>query len=178
MLPRVLYEEMLAQARAELPNECCGMLAGRIESGGSGESSRALVLRRFPLVNAAASPVEYLSGDGNRFNIRLYISPWVPAVGVEYLSDGRTMFQAVRSTDKEALDFLAIYHSHPTSDPVPSKKDLAQNYSPEVMNLIISLKGPEALMRAWWMTAEDYSQADFILTDSEPPAQIDRGLST
>src|SRR5262245_45099121 len=50
-LPRRIYEEMVAQAVEEVPNECCGLLAGR-----PGEP----VARRYPLVNAAASPVEYL----------------------------------------------------------------------------------------------------------------------
>jgi proteasome lid subunit RPN8/RPN11 len=140
MLPRVLYEEMLAQARAELPNECCGMLAGRIEPAPGDSLPRAFVLRRLPLVNAAASPVEYLSDD-------------------------KSMFQAVRSMDREGLDTLAVYHSHPTSDPVPSRKDREQNYSTNVVNLIISLKGPEPLMRGWWLTAEDYREADWLITD-------------
>jgi proteasome lid subunit RPN8/RPN11 len=140
MLPRVLYEEMLAQARAELPNECCGMLAGRIEPAGPGETPKALVLRRLPLVNAAASPVEYLSED-------------------------RSMFDAVRAMDKEGLDTLAVYHSHPTSQPVPSRKDREQNYSQNVMNLIISLNGPEPLIRGWWLTAAEYREAEWLLTE-------------
>ncbi len=138
VLPRALYEEMLAQARAELPNECCGLLAGRIESAEPGTLPRALVLRRFSLVNEAASPVEYLS-------------------------EPKSMFVAVRAMDKEGLDPVAVYHSHPTSDPVPSRKDREQNYSPEIMNLIISLKGPEALMRGWWLTAEDHREAEWAL---------------
>src|SRR5260370_41998579 len=112
VLPRALYEEMLAQARAELPNECCGLLAGRIESAEPGTLPRALVLRRFSLVNEAASPVEYLS-------------------------EPKSMFVAVRAMDKEGLDPVAGYHSHPTADPVPSREDLEQNYSPQIMNLII-----------------------------------------
>src|SRR5438128_8101176 len=51
-LPRALHEAMIDQARAELPNECCGLLAGVIEEG------VARVVRRFPLINAVASPVE------------------------------------------------------------------------------------------------------------------------
>src|SRR3954452_20721502 len=32
-VPRALYSAMLEQARAELPNECCGLLAGTVEEG-------------------------------------------------------------------------------------------------------------------------------------------------
>jgi hypothetical protein len=34
------------------------------------------------------------------------------------------------------------------------------------MNLIISLKGPEPLMRGWWLTAEDHQEAEWTLTEN------------
>src|SRR5262249_30335244 len=49
-VPRSLYAEMTAQAEAEAPLECCGLLAGLIE----GDVGR--VVQRYPLINAAASP--------------------------------------------------------------------------------------------------------------------------
>jgi proteasome lid subunit RPN8/RPN11 len=154
MLPRVFYEEMLAQARAELPNECCGMLAGRIEPAEGGSMPRGLVLRRFPLVNELASPTEYL----------LESKSWRPAL---------------MATEKEQMAVLAFYHSHPRSDPVPSRKDRAgSEYYPQAMHLIISLKEPEPLMRAWWLTPADHSEGTFVLADSEPAQQIDRGPAT
>ena len=50
-IPRRLHTEMLAQAVSELPNECCGLLAGRGDR----------VTHRYPLSNALASPVRYES---------------------------------------------------------------------------------------------------------------------
>ena len=44
---------MLEQAQAELPNECCGLLAGRVADG------VGRVEMRYPLVNELTSPVEY-----------------------------------------------------------------------------------------------------------------------
>jgi len=154
MLPRVFYEEMLAQARAELPNECCGMLAGRIEPAQADSMPRGLVLRRFPLVNELASPTEYFP-------------------------ESRSWFAAYRANEKQQMEILAFYHSHPLSDPVPSRKDRAgSEYYPQAMHLIMSLKEPEPLMRAWWLTPADHSEATFILVDSEPAQQIDRGPTT
>lgn len=46
-VPSQILEAIIAQARAEAPNECCGVLAGR---------SRQRVSHRFPLVNCAATP--------------------------------------------------------------------------------------------------------------------------
>jgi len=134
LLPRKLYEAMLAQARAELPNECCGVLSGRRED--NGRTGR--IVRLHPLVNACASPREYLS-------------------------EPRSMFEAVREMRRLELDLLATYHSHPTSDPIPSRTDLARNYDEQVANFIISLRQETPAVRAWWLTPESYTEADWEL---------------
>ncbi len=137
-IPRRLYDQMVAQAFAALPNECCGLLAGRIMTTEPAVAAMPVVqaLCCYPLVNAAGSPVEYLS-------------------------DPRSMFDAVRDMRRQGTDILAVYHSHPTSDPVPSLKDLARNYSEDVVNLILSLKDGKPLMQAWWLTAEEFRPADW-----------------
>jgi proteasome lid subunit RPN8/RPN11 len=129
---------MLVQASAELPNECCGLLAGRIFVE---EAAPAVgeVVRCYPLVNAAASPREYLS-------------------------DPKSLFAAVRDIRRQELEILAVYHSHPSSEPIPSRTDLERNYSPEVANFIISLKEGEPEMRGWWLSGEEYVEADWELT--------------
>jgi proteasome lid subunit RPN8/RPN11 len=124
--------DLLEQARAELPNECCGLLAGRRE----GNVGR--VEHRYPLVNALRSPVEYES-------------------------EPRSMFDAEVDRRKRGLEFLAVYHSHPTSEPVPSAKDRERNYSPEVVNLIVSLRTNGPPVRAWWLTAETAVEAEWEL---------------
>lgn len=48
-LPRGLWEQLVAEARRSLPNECCGLL------GGHGRT----VTRVFRATNALASPVSY-----------------------------------------------------------------------------------------------------------------------
>ena len=121
---------MIAQARAALPNECCGLLAGHVE----GEVGR--VEAHYPLANAAASPIEYLS-------------------------DPQSMFDAVRAMRKRGIDILAVYHSHPTSEPIPSRKDCERNFSEEVVNLIVSLEKGEPAVRAWWLTGEAFREADW-----------------
>lgn len=52
-LPRALADELLAHARAELPNEACGLLGGRL-AGGAGRAATF-----FPARNAEASPLRY-----------------------------------------------------------------------------------------------------------------------
>lgn len=140
LLPRQIYNQMLQQAQAELPGECCGLLAAK------GVEEKPLVVRvekAYPLINIATSS------------------------GVEYLSDPRSMFDAVRDMRKEGLEIVAVYHSHPTSPPLPSKTDLARNYSEEVVNFIISLQKAEPQVRAWWLTATDYREASWEIVEEE-----------
>lgn len=192
---------MIAQARAELPNECCGLLAGQITDG------VGLVVERYPLVNAMAgvTPLmrEFLGWIASRRRTHaetmeawrsncprqavwddalvagfvqlengdsvqeVTLTPRGQALlagvlgEVEYESDSRSMFEAERSRRNSGLEFLAIYHSHPTSDPIPSKKDLARSYSDDVVNLIISLKAEPPSVRGWWLTAKDFREANW-----------------
>ncbi len=129
-IPRSVYEGMLWHALAERPLECCGLLAGTIREG-VGE-----VRMRYPLLNAAASPVEFES-------------------------DPASHFSADKDIRRQGLDVLAVYHSHPSSAPVPSRKDLARNWSPNVVNLILALTTTPPTVRAWWLTAEDYREASW-----------------
>lgn len=138
-LPRNLYHEMLEQAQAEFPNECCGLLAGTVRpSGEADQLAVGEVQLRYPLINERASPSEFYSAP----------------------------FKEIRDIDRRGLQLLAIYHSHPTTDPIPSRTDHERSYYPEVMNLIISLKGSEPRMAAWWVTPDGHSEAEYKLIDA------------
>jgi proteasome lid subunit RPN8/RPN11 len=130
VVSRGRYEAMLRQARQELPNECCGLLGGMVK-GGLGR-----VMKRYPLVNEAASPTEYACG-------------------------GPSLFAAHKDMRRLGIELLAIYHSHPTSAPVPSKKDLALAFWPDAVYLIVSLAGAEPVVRGWWLTETDYRAAEW-----------------
>ena len=59
-------------------------------------------------------------------------------------------------------ELLAIYHSHPTSEPIPSRTDLERNYyGSDVVHFIISLKDAEPRMRGWWLGETDYREAEW-----------------
>lgn len=94
------------------------------------------VVERYPLVNALASPTRFES-------------------------DAESMFAAEKRRRASGLEFLAVYHSHPGSPPVPSATDLEMNYSPDVVNLIISLQERPAVVRAYWLNGTDYRPADW-----------------
>jgi proteasome lid subunit RPN8/RPN11 len=59
-ISRALYDEMVAHALAEAPNECCGIVASV-----DGEAVRVFAAR-----NAAASPLRYVMDSGDQIRIQ------------------------------------------------------------------------------------------------------------
>jgi [CysO sulfur-carrier protein]-S-L-cysteine hydrolase len=129
-IPREIFDALLAQAEAELPNECCGMLAG-VRDGDIGR-----VMKRYPYTNVAETPA------------------------TRYDAKDRELFDADRDMRRLQLVQLAIYHSHPTSAPVPSKTDLARGY-PGSVYLIISMLDRPPTVRGWWLSESAYEEAEW-----------------
>ncbi len=139
VIPQSLYDEMLAQAWAELPRECCGLLAGQIDPEGT-----ARVSHRYPLINAAENPA------------------------VEYLSEKESLKAAYNDMRRRGLDILAVYHSHPSSLALPSARDRALSYGPSVVDIIISLAGEAAQPRAWRLSEDSYEEAEWTVVPDQP----------
>lgn len=126
---------MVQHARTELPNECCGLLAGVRE----GDALR--VLAWHPLINKAASPTRYLSDDESIVNA----------------------YRAMRDAGHE---IMAVYHSHPTSEPIPSPTDLEWEYYAFAIHFIVGLSGPEPLVRGWWLNKNAFEEAAWRIVEA------------
>jgi proteasome lid subunit RPN8/RPN11 len=79
-MARQLYDEIVAHARAEAPNECCGMVASR--DGEAVEVYRA--------VNAAASPLRYEIDGAEQYRIQMEIDEAELDLGAIYHSHIRS----------------------------------------------------------------------------------------
>jgi [CysO sulfur-carrier protein]-S-L-cysteine hydrolase len=55
-------------------------------------------------------------------------------------------------------DILAIYHSHPRWDAIPSRTDLAENYYGEVPRIIVSLLGDIPDVRVWRLDPDSFTE--------------------
>jgi proteasome lid subunit RPN8/RPN11 len=91
-----LLELIVAHAREEAPNECCGVVAVAAAQVGD-ERAQAMAVRRAR--NVHASP--------KRFEI-----------------DGRDVLAAMREFEAEGWEIGAIYHSHTHTEPYPSQTDV------------------------------------------------------
>ncbi|MBI5669776.1 MAG: M67 family metallopeptidase [Chloroflexi bacterium] len=78
-----------------------------------------------PIPNAAADPVHHYRLDDVIF--------------------ARTLMQL----EARGLELLAIYHSHPNGDPIPSPTDVRQATFPDTPYVIIGLYNGEARLAAW-----------------------------
>ena len=80
IVPRPLLDEIIAHARAEAPNECCGMIASR--------DGEAVEVRR--AVNAAASPLRYEIDGAEQYRIQTEIDDAGLELGAIYHSHTRS----------------------------------------------------------------------------------------
>jgi [CysO sulfur-carrier protein]-S-L-cysteine hydrolase len=79
-ISRQLYDEMIAYARADAPNECCGMIASR-----DGDAVTV-----YPAANAAASPLRYEIDGAEQYRIQMAIDDEGLDLGAIYHSHTRS----------------------------------------------------------------------------------------
>ena len=79
-IARDLFDEMVAHARADAPNECCGMIASR--------NGEAVTVYRAE--NAAASPLRYEIDGAEQYRIQMAIESSGLDLGAIYHSHTRT----------------------------------------------------------------------------------------
>jgi len=97
LISRALLDELIAHAREEAPNECCGVIAVDADRPQAAQPARAA--RVYRAVNAAASPL--------RFEV-----------------DGRELLRAIDEIEQRGSELGAIYHSHTRTAPYPSQTDV------------------------------------------------------
>jgi proteasome lid subunit RPN8/RPN11 len=109
-----LLEQIVAHAREEVPNECCGVVAVPMSS--LGQRLRAMAVRRGR--NIFASP--------KRFQIH---------------SDD--VYRATVDFEEAGWEIGAIYHSHTHTAPYPSQTDINNSVRwPNVEWIIVGLADP------------------------------------
>jgi proteasome lid subunit RPN8/RPN11 len=79
-IDRALYERIVAQARKEAPNECCGIIAT--------QAGKAVAVH--PATNAAASPLRYEMDGMEQYRIQTAIEDAGHELGAIYHSHTRT----------------------------------------------------------------------------------------
>ena len=117
-LPAAIRDAIVAHARAEAPNESCGIVVGDRPAADGGKARRWV-----PVRNAAQSPVRYSIDPADLLRLTIEID------------------------DADEV-FWAIVHSHVASPARPSPTDLRESHYPDSLYILVSLDPAEADMSA------------------------------
>ncbi len=71
-----------------------------------------------------------------------------------FVMSPQEMLDALRQLDAQQLTWLATYHSHPHSNPIPCAEDIAQarRQAPNQVMVIVSFNRPKPRLKAWHIT--------------------------
>jgi proteasome lid subunit RPN8/RPN11 len=118
-LPVDLVQAIVAHARADDPNEACGVIVGDRPAAEGG-----VALRWVPMRNEYASPYRY------RIN-------------------SEDLYPVLVEVDDSDEAFWAIVHSHVRSAAYPSPTDVGQALFPDALYLLVSLEAEEPALGAF-----------------------------
>jgi len=115
-----------------------------------------------------------LAGSGRRATVIYPLenadhSPW------RYSAEPRGLIAAFRDMRKRGLELTAIYHSHPTAPPVPSRTDLEENYYGLLPRVIVSLQTLPPTVRAFLLYEDRWREIPLVVVADEQrdPNKID-----
>ncbi len=153
-IPRQILDEMIAEARALAPHECCGLLAGK----------DGLVTHHYKIKNIVASQgagIAELFDTAKIANLER-LSPEERA-DIAFWMDTKDMFTAQKDMRVQGTAMLASYHSHPVSPARPSSTDIkALAFYPDIFHIIISLQEEaEPVANAFRIVGEKFEQVPF-----------------
>lgn len=118
------YQTLLAHARAALPNESCGLLAGEISGAGMPDKTDKIVKKLYCLENTDKSPEHFSMAPEEQF-------------------------KAVADMRKNGWTLLGNFHSHPATPARPSEEDIRLAFDPALSYVIISLKAEEPVIKSY-----------------------------
>jgi [CysO sulfur-carrier protein]-S-L-cysteine hydrolase len=132
-LPAGMLQAMIDHARAEYPNEMCGLIVGDRAAADGGQP-----LRWEPTRNRAASPLRYEIHPDDLLRLTI-------------------------ATEDAGEEFWGIVHSHTHTPPRPSATDLGLAFYPDALFLLISLEEDEPAAAAWRIVAGEVYPVELLI---------------
>ena len=75
-----------------------------------------------------------------------------------YDAEPMDLFAVERDLRAMSQHVVGIYHSHPRSEPIPSRTDLSHNHYGRTPHIIISCLGQEPEVRVWRLDPDGYEE--------------------
>ena len=103
----------------------------------------------------------------------IYKLPNADQSETRYNADPQALIRAVQEMRRNGTEIMAIYHSHPRWQPIPSQTDLKENHYGEVPRIIVGLLKSPPECRVWRFLDEPLRYEELTWTSSEfSPANI------
>jgi proteasome lid subunit RPN8/RPN11 len=127
ILGKELLEKITAHSRDALPNEACGLVAGIIDEAGIKRASEIYCLKNI---------------DESREHFSM---------------SSEEQFAAVADMRRRGIVLLGNFHSHPATPARPSEEDIRLAFDRSLSYLIISLAGPEPVLKSFIIDKNGHS---------------------
>jgi proteasome lid subunit RPN8/RPN11 len=128
-----MLQALIDHARAEYPNEMCGVIVGDRAAADGGRP-----LRWEPTRNRAASPLRYEIHPDDLLRLTI-------------------------ETENAGNEFWAIVHSHTHSPPRPSPTDVGLAFYPDAIYLLVSLADAEPAVATWRIVGGEIHAVELIV---------------
>ena len=118
----------------------------------------------------ACSPNEacgILAGKGNEVS-KIYLMNNSEQSPVSYLMDSQEQFRVMKDMRENRLEMVAIFHSHPSSPPYPSPKDVSLAFYEESAYVIVGLAEREPVLRAFSMKEGTVKEIEIVIQGESP----------
>jgi len=73
---------------------------------------------------------------------------------VKYSMSPLDQLKVFEEMEKESMEMIAVYHSHPHTIPFPSETDVRLSFYPDVSSVIVSLKEENPVIKAFRISKE------------------------
>ena len=135
-LPRSEYLKLIGHCYDGLPDEACGLLAGRLAPGSLVPDGRIEVV--YPTANADAS-------------------------ARTYSVDPRDLLRTIRAAEAQGLELVGVFHSHTHTEAWPSPTDVRQAMEPGWLYVIVRLKDGAPVLRSFRITDGKIQETPVVL---------------
>jgi proteasome lid subunit RPN8/RPN11 len=135
-LPRSEYLKIIGHCYDGLPDEACGLLAGRLQPGSFLPEGR----------------VE-----------DVYLTANADASARTYSVDSRDLIKSIRAAEARGLELVGVFHSHTHTEAWPSPTDVRQAMEPHWLYVIVSLKDGDPVLRSFRITDGKIQETPVVL---------------
>jgi len=135
-LSRADYLAILGHCYDCLPDEACGLLAGRLRAGSYEPDGR----------------VE-----------RVYLTTNADASARVYSVESRELMRALRDANARELELVGVFHSHTHTEAWPSPTDVRTASDPNWIYVIVSLKDGDPVLRGFRIVDGNISEVPVVL---------------